>query len=1009
MSASRLTNRRLSAIVAPLSWAAILIVAGSCTNDPDGVDLASTTPTIAVDTPTTTPVTIAEAPSGPSTFPLSRRHAPPFDPVEWAIGNGADIDVIADEPLPLAEVGDSVTFSYNGTLPAIEVEATMVYENQAVTMWFADDVDVVVDDVALAAERFANEVVPLVEELFGPIPSPGVDGDPRIAILHLNSLGEAAGEFSATDLLPSSVHAQSNGREMLYIVGDIEVGSDFHIGVLTHELTHLVDYSHRANRQLWLAEALGQLVEHRGGTDSVTSHGRYLAKQTVQLNSWGPLQLDDRSYGAGYLYLVYLWEQHGDEIIRAIIQSEYAGIGGIEDALAQRGINHSDFFAQWIGALIVDSRDPDEGGFSTLELPQVCGIDHVTDLPWSTEAQIPQFAPRYVTMTGEGLVEVSFEGSPAVGAIPDGPYEGEWMWWAGPADGSAARLTREFDLTGLSQATLAFAAWFDTGYLDTTSVMVSDDDGARWTIVSGPQAQLVFVEDVVFDGYSGWSGSGDGPEWINESIDLSAFVGSKVLVRFQFSSDLFEGRIGFALDDIELIELETLDGAEEDRSEWLAEGFQRVPESVPQPWIVEYVDVSGVTRVPVEDGSAQFDIDLGDGDPVIMAVAATAPGIGTPASYELSATGSASLVGVSDRETFDLPCGDWEFDQTMYYSITQEAGELVITTHEPDVFTWSARQGDPDVVSIEASMQFGDVDDGAGGLMCRLSQAGFYELNVATDGTYLIGVAMEEDYQTLVGWTSSELVNQGPQARNDLRLECGDGEIAASINGTEVERLTDDRLPPGRIAVIAASFDTADFSVAYDNIAVISDPLGRAAVIDFDTFDDPSTTWAENGDLDSVARVKDGELVLSVATADWSAEIYTRQQLENVSFSADFRIIDAASDGLVGATCNVTKAFDQYLFLLAFDGSYAVQAWIDGAFTDIVPWTYGSGLVIEPDTPNHMDVTCADGHLRWIVNGATLDDLDHDALQGGKIGFVAYTLEYGRLEMRLDNVTISSP
>ena len=108
-------------------------------------------------------------------------------------------------------------------------------------------------------------------------------------------------------------------------------------------------------------------------------------------------------------------------------------------------------------------------------------------------------------------------------------------------------------------------------------------------------------------------------------------------------------------------------------------------------------------------------------------------------------TGDATLLdvpGTGDPDTFDVPCSGWELESTAEYDLDQTNGHLRLTLHEPDGFTWSAREGIHDVVTIAADMTFGEEVDGAGGLMCRLSNAGFYEVNIADDGTFIVGVAI---------------------------------------------------------------------------------------------------------------------------------------------------------------------------------------------------------------------------------------------------------------------------
>ncbi len=978
-----------------------------------GDDTPTTTATsLALPTVTTEAAPVTSTPGSSIGHPLARLAPPPFDPVAWKLATEGGQLPEPPPPPPPAEVGDAVSFFYGDGGQVHEIDAELVYANEDVTMWFATDVAYDLDTVAAAADRFANELMPVVVRLIGPVPDPGIDGDRRVAILHHNQLGDSAGEFASYDLLPRALFPDSNEREMLYVAGDLVVGSDLHLGTLTHELVHLIDYSTRPNRPLWFAEGIAQLAEHAAGLDSVLAHLTYLAHEPIQLNDWGPLQLDDRHYGASYLFFVYLWERYGDAVIADVMASPFEGMAAIGDALRSRDTDLTTFFADWVAAVALDARVPDQG-MQALRLPEQCGLERIETLPAALQDTVPQFAPRFASLTGTGIVDLSFEGSATVGPIPAEAFGGEWMWWAGPSDESAATLTRELDLRGLRNATLRFSTWHDTGYTDAAVVLVSADRGTTWTVAAGSASQPVTIGDLSgINGYTGWSGSGSEPEWVTETIDLSDHAGGTVLVRFQYTTDLYEGRIGFALDDISLVELEGVDGAEDDASEWVADGFQRVPQSARQPWALQVLDDDGVERVEVTDGRGAFRVDLGDGGSAIVAVAATASGIGTTAEYTLRASGSAQLTSASGDpaiETFDLPCTGWELESTPSYDLERADGRMVISAHGADAFTWSARDGIHDVVTVSADMTFERGEDGAGGLMCRLSAAGFYEINVASDGTYLIGVAFADDYEVLVDWTESSLIDAGLGATNVITLGCEDGSIRAAVNGETLAVLDDDRLPPGEVALVGASYANPTFVVAYDNVEIVSDRSLAPGLVSFDDFTNPSDQWPPFNDRGSRTGPAAGEYVLSVLTDDWSAEAYSTDSFGDVAFSADFRVTGLAPDGLIGAACHTSKLFDQYLFLLAFDGSYAVQGVVGEDFVDIVPWTFGSGLRVEPQAVNHMEVVCAGGRLVWTLNGWVLADVENDALEGGHIGFIAYSYDYGQLEMRIDNVRIVDP
>lgn len=118
------------------------------------------------------------------------------------------------------QLGDVETFyvTNDDTESTVEVEAELVYIADNVYMWVQQGIDY--DQAALrqSADSFSGEIVPTNRENFGLEASPGVDGDPRLHILHSDELGSSiAGYFGSSDSYPRAYSSQSNEKEMFYI------------------------------------------------------------------------------------------------------------------------------------------------------------------------------------------------------------------------------------------------------------------------------------------------------------------------------------------------------------------------------------------------------------------------------------------------------------------------------------------------------------------------------------------------------------------------------------------------------------------------------------------------------------------------------------------------------------------------------------------------------------------------------------------------------------------------
>jgi immune inhibitor A len=216
-------------------------------------------------------------------------------------------------------------------------------------------------------------------------------------------------------------------------------------------------------------------------------------------------------------------------------------------------------------------------------------------------------------------------------------HSGDQFWYSNRGDDSDMRLTRRFDLGDVSQATLRFWTWYDieAGW-DYGYVMVSNDDGATWSILRGDLST-----DANPHGNSyGWSYtglSGEGPVWVEESISLDDFAGQQILVRFEYITDDALNSPGWAIDDISIPELGYRDDVEAGTAGWQAEGFVQTGNFVPQEHLVQVIlfdrEIT-VERLPLlENQSARWQLPLADADHAVLVVSGLAEVTTEPTNY----------------------------------------------------------------------------------------------------------------------------------------------------------------------------------------------------------------------------------------------------------------------------------------------------------------------------------------------------------------------------------------
>ena len=303
------------------------------------------------------------------------------------------------------------------------------------------------------------------------------------------------------------------------------------------------------------------------------------------------------------------------------------GVSGVNAYLRAYDATFEDVFVDWV---VANYLDEDSGRYAhegaDVSIATVTTIEETGE----GDGDVHQFAADYLEVdppAGGGIF--TFDGSDEVG-IGIEPVNGPF-WWSNIGDSIDSRLTREFDLSGLDSATLRFRTWFQTEHgWDYAYVAASRDGGRTWEALSGRHTTDY---DPVGKAYGpGYSGDSDG-EWLQEEIDLTPYAGGKVLLRFEYVTDDAANARGFAVDDIEIPELDFVDGADSDGG-WRAEGFRHIEGPLAQRFVVKFVDL----RKPPRVGAVSLDTDnrgsvlLGN-SPVTIVISAVTENTTEAASY----------------------------------------------------------------------------------------------------------------------------------------------------------------------------------------------------------------------------------------------------------------------------------------------------------------------------------------------------------------------------------------
>ncbi|MBI9046090.1 MAG: immune inhibitor A [Anaerolineaceae bacterium] len=566
-------------------------------------------------------------------------------------------EVAAEEPVEYS-IGDEKQFWITDmdTDENFQVTTQLAAETAHAYFWVEEGLKFDLDDLESMAQVFEEEIYPVNRAFFGSEWSPGIDSDEHIFILYVTGAGNSiAGYFSSIDSVHPLANEYSNAHETFVFNADtVDLDENFTYGVLAHEFQHMIHWNQDRNETTWLNEGFAELAAYLNGFDPGGMDYYYLVDPDRQLNTW-PDDSDETlaHYGSAFLFVTYFLERFGEQATQALVSNASNGLESVDSVLSELGlmdyqtgalITADELFADWVVSNYLQDASIGDGRYAystysdaaTMEAYQTENIDECSN-EWFVRS-VNQYGVDYIGISCSGTYELQFEGSTEVNVIPTTAYSGDFMYWSNRSDESDMTLTREFDFSDVSgKIELSYWTWFDIeeGY-DFSYLSVSRN-GEEWEIIKTPSSTQ---EDYSGSSY-GWGYSGKQQEWVLEEVDLSAYAGEKVQIRFEYVTDAALHGEGLVLDDISIPAIGYFDDFEEEEPHWQAEGFTRIQSWVPQTYELRVIEFGSNSNVNVNhfnlDGrqSGNFSFEVGEAySQIVLVVSGTSRFSRTPSGYQ---------------------------------------------------------------------------------------------------------------------------------------------------------------------------------------------------------------------------------------------------------------------------------------------------------------------------------------------------------------------------------------
>lgn len=280
------------------------------------------------------------------------------------------------------------------------------------------------------AKEFETKIYPTLTKAFGSEWKPGIDKDSKITVLvHLMPEG-AGGYFNTRDEYPAIQAPNSNEREMVYLNMQY-IDTPSAKSLLAHELVHLIEFAQKEKKygveeEIWLDEGRAEYAPTLLGYDNEYQDSNlqarvenFISKPYDSLTEWRNEKYD---YGVLNLFIQYLIDHYGKEILVDSLHSPEKGIPSLNYALEKNGFkeNFSQIFTDWTIAVLVNDCSIGERYCYknqnlkdlrvtplTIFLPLVAGT--TLSVPYATQ----DWAGNWHRLVGgRGTLKLQFKGDP---------------------------------------------------------------------------------------------------------------------------------------------------------------------------------------------------------------------------------------------------------------------------------------------------------------------------------------------------------------------------------------------------------------------------------------------------------------------------------------------------------------------------------------------------------------------------------------------------------------------
>jgi len=395
---------------------------------------------------------------------------------------------------------------------------------------------------------------------------------------------------------------------------------------------------------------------------------------------------------------------------------------------------------------------------------------------------------------------------------------------------------------------------------------------------------------------------------------------------------------------------------------------------------------------------------------------------------------------VTFSDEFRRDNGEWftESDEDITYEYAGRTLHIIVNSENRLGWTFNStiEALAPVDYLVEVDVeQVAGPDDAELGLIFRfVDEENFYFFAVSNLGTYSLWKLMDNEWEALINWTETTVLQTDAEAINRLSVLTEGSQFTLLVNDVALAQVEDDTFATGPVGLMVGTFDEVGVDVAFDNLdlwvlATGEDaietpdetPTPQAAPIDVaerlaairaedpmtsDDFRRDNDAWDLEPTEDATFFYRGRTFRIKVDAPEligWSTGEITGT---NFLLEVDTQYVAGPDDAEYGVIFRQVDADNYYFFAISRSGSYGLWRLEDDEWTTVIEWTMTDAIDVSEDALNRLGILAEGTQLTLLVNDVALAQVEDETFASGKVALALGTFDEAGAEVAFDNLDI---